>query len=283
MNDLPGLLIGLLRRLTFTGTGQPRFTETGQRVRETAQLYRDIPEQLGSLIEHHPRHSAALSMRADVELEAGDVEAALRTAALLRARFPGLIVGYVHGCAALRRLQRHAEAEAMARAAIRRFPRAANAYEAFAYCAQDRGDWQEAFKRWRTTARRFPGGLWPNVMHASCLARLGRMDDAEAVIARTVQTWPEEWLPSFHAAEIAETAGDWPTASARWLALRKRFPGRPEAYIRGTRALRQIGELDQAGSLIASGIFIFPRDPAMRAERAAVLAAGGDPGPEPEG
>jgi predicted Zn-dependent protease len=282
MEDIPGRLIGLLRRLTGGGTGQPRFSDTTQLMREQVHQLRAMPAEIRRLIEENPGRAEPLSTRAELELEAGDPAAALATAELLRARFPSLVAGYHYGCAALRRLRRFPEAEAMARAAMRRFPRAPGAWEAFAFCAQDQGDWPAAAARWGAAARRFPRSLWGRAAHAAALARAGDIAAAEAAIAAAARDWPEEWWPGFFAAEIAEIAADWPSAAARWAALGRRFPGRAEPYLRASRALRQAGDLAGAGAAIAAGIFIFPRDAAMLAERQAVLDAGGDPGPPPE-
>lgn len=281
--DISGRLIGLLRRLIGRANGEPRFSENGQRVHEQSRMMKHMPEQLQALTAAYPNRHEPIATRAELELEDGDAEGALATAAALRERFPGLMVGYHFGCTALRRLRRMDEAEALARAAMHRFPRSPGAFEAYAFCAQERSDWPEAARRWHAAARRFPESLWSQAMRATSLARQGQHDAAEQAIARIARKWPKEWWPGFFAAEIAELAENWELAGNRWVAQQKRFPGRSEAYVRGARAFRQAGALDRAGTLIAAGIFIFPRDPAMLGERQAVIAAGGDAGPAPPG
>lgn len=268
MSAISDRLAGLLHRLTGRAGGQPRFSEAGQRVREQAIAHRHMPGPLAELIAQYPGRPQALIVRGETELEEGAAEAALETAAMLRARFPALLAGWQFGCAALRRLGRFAEAEALSRQAIRRFPAAPGAYEAFAFAAQEQGDWAQAAPRWLAAARRFPETQWVRCMAAVALARQGQADQAEAAIATAVRHWPEDFWPRFFAAEIAELAQDWETAGARWVALSRRFPGRTEPYLRGTIALRQAGATDQARALADAGLFIFPNAAALKAEQA---------------
>ncbi len=267
MSALSDRLAGLLHRLTGRAHGQPRFGEAGQRLREQAGAMRHMPAQLADLIDQHPGRPEALIIRGETELADEAPEAALETAATLRARFPRLLAGWHIGSAALRRLRRFPEAEALARQAVLRFPRAPGAWEALAFCAQEQGDWAQAAPRWRDAARRFPGSQWVRCMAAVALARQGQPAQAESAIAAAVQHWPEEFWPRFFAAEVAELCGDWHTAGARWIALSRRFPGRTEPYHRGTRALREAGETEQARTLVEAGLFIFPSSPALKAER----------------
>lgn len=273
MSAFTDTLVGIVNRLIGRASGQPRFSGIGERVREEANLHRHMPSRLRELIEQYPDRPEPLATRGEEELADGQLETALATAAELRARFPRQIIGYHIGCLALRRLKRHAEAEALARQAIRRLPRAQGGYEALAFCATDQEDWNASGQRWLDAARRFPQALWIQCMAPVALARQGRAEAAEAGIAAVQRNWPGEFWPVYFAAEIAEIREDWELAVRRWIALSRRFPGRIEPYQRGAKALRMVGAPDQAQALAEQGLYIFPSSAALKAEQDAAAAA----------
>jgi tetratricopeptide (TPR) repeat protein len=103
-----------------------------------------------------PLESGIAILRAVMVEEAGDqVEAAKRWAEV-RQRFPFERVGYVDGMACLRKQQLWPEADAVALAAIERFPGHAWPWTEYANLANVRGDWAEAAERWAKLRAAFP-------------------------------------------------------------------------------------------------------------------------------
>jgi tetratricopeptide (TPR) repeat protein len=283
MNDVGGVLIGLWRRLTFGGSGVPRTTEIGERLAREADSVRYVRAHLLDLVRRHPQHAEPLIALGRAQIEDGELDAALETGAELRRRFGARVAGYQQGCTALRRLRRFDEAEALARAAMRRFPRSAAGFEAFAWCADERGDPVEGGRRWAVAARRFPGSTWAQLLHGRALGAAGHTEAADRVLRAAAEKWPRDASAWTVYADHAERCGDWRSAAGRWAAMRAHLPARPEGYARGARAWRQAGELEAAARLIREAVFLFPRDKAVHAEHAAVAATGADAGPPPEG
>jgi len=276
-----GWVIGRLRWLTGGGDGMPRPDELGKELTQQAARARYMPLELDELMRRHPSHPQPLIEFTNVLQEAGKWEELAAATQALRRLFASQAHGYILGCTALRRLGRHEEAEPLAISAMLRFPRARSAFESYAYCASDRGDWPEAERRWTTAARRFSNWSWARLMWANALFQIGRRDEADAMLAAAVQTWPEEWVVWLSYGDMATRLGHWPEAVRRWREARARFIERPEPFARLTEALVGAGEIAEAEALIAEGSFLFPRHPGILAARTKVSEAGGDPGPLP--
>src|ERR1019366_2931041 len=94
--------------------------------------------------------------RAVIAQSRGDLTAACDRWAMVRAMKPQLPVGYQDGAARLVEAGRHADADAVLRAAIERFPDQIWPSRDFAYLAHNRKDWAEAAVRWEELRQRFP-------------------------------------------------------------------------------------------------------------------------------
>ncbi len=279
--DPSGTFAGILRRLIGRGDGQPRANDTALRLSELSRAVRYIPVQLDDLVRGYPGYPQPLFERAMVEQEDDKWEAVLQTAQLLVARFGSHLLSYQLACNALRRLKRYVEAEALAIAAIRRFPTGPSAWEAYAQVVQDQGDMASAELRWRMVARRFPKILWPRLMVATCRAANGDRDEADRQLQVLFTEHPQEFWVLYHYADMAVRRGDFAAAVSRWEAGLRVYPGRPDIHAHLVRALLHAGDLAGAVARLDSAAFMFPRDPALLAARDAVTAAGGKPAPLP--
>jgi tetratricopeptide (TPR) repeat protein len=157
-------------------------------------------------------------------------------------------IGVAHGLMKLGRLD---EAEERLRAAQLRFPIMPEISIALAQVAEQRGDKDEAVRRWADTLRRFP------LMHVGyqssirVLREMGRIADADTVAVAAIDRFPTDAWPAVEAATLATERGDWEAAVQRWEAVRKGWPDRQDGYSRGAEALTALGRLDEAAELKA--------------------------------
>ncbi len=276
-HDPAGTLAGLRRLMTGGADGEHslRLDEEGHQLFENAKRVRYMPGNLADLGAQFPHRPEALQVRASVEQEEKNWAALLVTADALRQRCPWLVMGYRYGGTALRALKRYDEAEELALAAIRRFPRCSGAYSDFALSAALRGDHDEAMRRWAVAKRRFPDHMWTHLLHARSLYEVKQFAEADVLLSEAVSLWPEEWHAWLWYAEVPERQGHWLEAAERWKELTRVQPGKSDPYCRAARAFRLAGDLDSAAALIVEGGYLFPQDATITAERATIAAAGG--------
>lgn len=279
--DPRSTLIGTLRRLVHRADGFPRPNETAQRLQELARSVRYISAELDGLVRDYPGYPEPLFERVLVQIDDNRWEAVLATAEYLVQRFGSYLLSYRLTCRALRHFKRYDEAETLAITAIRRFPTGAAGWEAYAQVAQDQGDMVTAERRWTIVARRFPKVMWPRLMVATCRAANGDREEADRQLRILVEVFPDEYWVLHHYADMAERRGDFAAAAARWGAVMRKLPGRPDGHERTVKALLRAGDLRAAVERLDSAAFLFPRDPGVLLARDMVIAAGGKVAPLP--
>jgi predicted Zn-dependent protease len=129
----------------------------------------------------------------------------------------------------------------------------------YAGIAEDRGDLNEAARRWKQVTSRFPsfGDGYRGLI--AVLRRLGQDAEIEAALAKAVHYCVEEphWFAGYAAS--AEQRGDFATAASRWKDMRTRFPQQEQAYIRGAAALAALGESAALAELRAEHVRQFTK------------------------
>jgi Flp pilus assembly protein TadD len=115
--------------------------------------------------------------------------------------------------------------------------------------AQDRGDWQEAIQRWELVMTRF--GLLPTgfLGCAAALEQLGRTEEAETVLRKSIDLHRDQPAVSMRYAMMAEERGDFEEAVRRWDAAREKFPNHPDPYLHGAGSLDRLGRKTEAAAL----------------------------------
>jgi tetratricopeptide (TPR) repeat protein len=105
------------------------------------------------------------------------------------------------------------------------------------------------------------------------LRELGRLDEADARLAAAAERFPDH-------AEIATEYGwtaivrrDWTEALRRWICLRERFPNVPHCDVGSSMALRELGRLDEAESIIVRARQSFPLEVGVAIEYALIAIA----------
>jgi tetratricopeptide (TPR) repeat protein len=159
--------------------------------------------------------------------------------------------GYLGIARGLKELGRIEEAEQRLREVHGSFPLEHAIAIALAQLARQRGDKEEAVRRWADTRRRFP--LLPVGYREGIrqLLEMGRHVDAEPILLAAIDRFPAEAWPAVEYALLAHTQQDWEAAVARWGAVRAGWPDRQEGYLRGAEVLTALGRKDEAAELRA--------------------------------
>ena len=257
----------LWRRFIHGGKGEVRPTERTHMVWEECRHNRYNEARLLALAEQFRDQVHPLSTVVETLMEDKHWDPAMTYCDEMIRRFPHLVVGYRSKMSCLRALGRNDESEKLALSMIKRFPRSPAGGEGYAYCATYRGDWVEAERRLAQARRRFPRVLHVNINHASVLARLGRPAEADEIAHEIVDMFPNDIAAWRLFGTMAEKAGDWPEAAARWGLVRDRYPGLAEFHGLCAKATRLSGRESDAKRLVDDALFVFPQDQALLAER----------------
>jgi tetratricopeptide (TPR) repeat protein len=213
------------------------YAGAGAAFRESGQL-EDAEELLGRAFLQFPTSSEVATNYGWVANARRDWHEAVRRWELVRQRYPESPSGYVGGGAALRELGRLDEAEAVLRSGMERLPHNIDIAVTRAGIASSRGDWTEALRRWDEVRSRFPDSASAVVGGAAALGKLGRLDEADRLLAEGVERCPARADIAVAFARLAEQRQDWPEAARRWQLVRLRFPDNPAAQP-GLDAARQ--------------------------------------------
>jgi tetratricopeptide (TPR) repeat protein len=178
-------------------------------------------------------------------------EEAFRRWAVVRKKFPHRQVAHACSVACLRYLGRFDEAETLLRKILRATPNELPLLFEFARLAEARDDWEAAYRRWEAVRPRHPAGFYGAAL---ALQKLGRIPDAEALLAEGRRSHPI--YPSFAIllAHIAAEAGDTAEALKRWTLVRDRFPFEQAGYVEATRILSRQQRWEEADAIALAAI-----------------------------
>jgi predicted Zn-dependent protease len=215
-----------------------------------------------------PTDIEALLTWADLAVRRRDWEAAIERCATMRDRVPNQVFGYLGGTAALRELQRYAEAEALVQQTTEQFPNDAAAAHDFARIAQAQRRWSEAATRWTQVQARFPHDPAGWFGAAVCAREAGRRDEENRILGAALERFPDNYAVASEYGFRAIDARDWPEALRRWQLAKSRFPAQPacDAYI--ALALRHMDRKDEAAAILADAQARFPGALALEIESA---------------
>lgn len=128
----------------------------------------------------HPIYPGLAIMHARIAEEAGDKAEALKRWAVVRERFPLDRAGYDAAIRLLREQQEWVEADAIALAAIDRFPAYPWPLAEYATLAHVRKEWPEAAKRWAALLAAFPNHKGAPEREAEALTAAGLRPEGAA-------------------------------------------------------------------------------------------------------
>jgi tetratricopeptide (TPR) repeat protein len=137
------------------------------------------------------------------------------------------------------------EAETLMVEGQKRAPRDPFYANGYALVAEQHGDTEEAIRRWEWVRKKFPGSWRGFVNGAMCLARIGKIEAAEALSQQAIKLFPREAPAWISSARIAEHRRDWPAALQRWEMVRDKFND-VASYTGISRSLEGLGRIEKA-------------------------------------
>ncbi|HTH97623.1 MAG TPA: tetratricopeptide repeat protein, partial [Stellaceae bacterium] len=188
----------------------------------------------------------------------------------IRLRHPDHAEAQLNAALALLQLGHVAQADALLLRGATAFPDHFQLALESARNAFRSGDWAAAQERWRAVMDRFPDSPDAFAGVGASLQLLGRLDDAEPVLAEAVGRFPDHIDIAIEWARVPHRRADWPTALARWSDVVRRFPDHPEGYAGVGVALQLLGRLDEADALLRGAADRFPTHSGIAIEYARI-------------
>jgi tetratricopeptide (TPR) repeat protein len=182
-----------------------------------------------------------------------DVDEADKRWGFVRKRFPGVITGYTGGASALADKGQIKEAEALAMLAIKRFPDDLGGFLVMARLAVKQNDWESALSWYTTISDQFAyvGGF---TGAAEMLCKLGRFDDADALMSAARLRFGTDPGPIVQYAKTAEARGDTTEAITRWKMVLQRFPLNMHVHFGAAEAFERLGEPAEAEAALRAAV-----------------------------
>ncbi len=167
------------------------------------------------------------------------------------------------------------ELETMMAEGRKRYPYFEHFSIGYVRVAQQRGDLEEAIRRCAVIRKKLPRLADGYTTAAECLTKLGRHDEAEAIINRAVRKCPPGIDVLVAYARDAERRKDWQEALRRWEDVRTRFD---HIYSHNgiAHCLQMLGRLDEAERVATETCERFPRNPWAYAALAMIAVKRGD-------
>jgi tetratricopeptide (TPR) repeat protein len=160
-----------------------------------------------------------------------DWDRALVLLATASARDPARPDSFVEAAVIMWHAGSRKAADEALQAACRRFPTCADAAIQHANLATWEADWPEARRRWAEVKQRFPDHPAGHVEHAAVLLDMGRANEAESELEKTVRHFAFDSSATIYYAEAAARRGDWTEALRRVDAGIRRFPDDPRMQL----------------------------------------------------
>jgi tetratricopeptide (TPR) repeat protein len=189
---------------------------------------------------------------------------------------PGDPQGYIWWALALREQRRHEEAERILGEALDQFPGEMQVSLDHAWCAAERQDYAEAKRRFQIVHERFADEPSAMVGLGAALCHLQSFDEADAILGRASERWPERLDAAFYHAKVAQERRDWDEALRRFRVAQQRFPDCPHCALGTVTGLRNLSLLDEAEAELTAARVRFPTDPGLAFEHASMPSSRGD-------
>jgi tetratricopeptide (TPR) repeat protein len=194
-----------------------------------------------------------------------NLDEAVRRWAMVRKKFPHRRLSYICGVGCLRELGRLDEADRLMTHALGLMPNDMALLIEYCRVPEARGDWEEALRRWNSIRDRHPMGY---MGAAVALQNLGRVEEADALLAEGRFRYPIETVLAVAQAQLSERAGNIPEALKRLAVVRQRFPFSPIGYGDAIRLLRDQKSWAEADEVALAAVDRFPDDSRQLAQYA---------------
>ena len=127
-----------------------------------------------------------------------------------------------------------------------------------------RGDIMSALRVWAELRRQFPEDPTPLAAAAAALLQIGRLDEAESLVAGDLEKFPTNFAMdrglSVIRGRIAHLRRDYPEAIRRWEHVREHF-AEQVGYTGGAHSLQEAGRFVEADALLRIAREKFPDEP----------------------
>ena len=211
--------------------------------------------------------------RAKMSVDAGDPKRAREYLAMARERMPAFVASDPATVDVLIGLGDYDEAESFTLEGAKRSPYRPHYLEGYAQIAERRHDMEEAVRRWRAVAKKFPRRKWAFIRETECLCALRRLDEADVAVRRALRLFRDDIGLLICAGRIGDARGDWAAAAKRWDSIRDRHP---LGLVGSAHALHKLGRTDEAMTLLAEGRIRYPLERDLPAMQARIAEEVGD-------
>jgi len=193
----------------------------------------------------------------------GDWIEALRRWELMRERRPTYWQGYAGTAGALRALKRFDEADAVLEEGQVRMADPHAMYLDYPRAAEQRGNWEEALRRWRLAYDRYPHHWLANAGLLGALVALGRLDEAEVWGVQASERFPDNLPIHFIWADCAIRRQKPELAAERYGQAAKHNPTHQVARHKLIDQLLLLDRQAEAEAAIVEALQRWPGDPAF--------------------
>jgi len=128
----------------------------------------------------------------------------------------------------------------------------------YAWVAHDRGDWEDAVRRWDNVLERIPANLTAGCCRIAALTRSRRYDEAESAAVKLLAEHRGQVQVLTVWAWIAHESATWPAAAERWQAVMAQDPAAAAAACCFMTALSHCERFDEAEAAGNAALERFP-------------------------
>jgi tetratricopeptide (TPR) repeat protein len=218
---------------------------------------------------HNPIYLAKLAV------DTGDLEAAVEHWDRARQLMPNGVIDVPESLDILLGLKRYDEADELMKERRKRHPGDRDCLEGLARIAEERGDIDEALKRWEVVRSRVVNNIYGYHGCARCLLALGRLDEAEAQYNAALRRGRDNRDANIGRAIVSDRRKDWEQSLVRWRHVIDTFRYSPAAASYA-RALSELGRDDEAEIWLEQKSREYPGDLEITVERSQLARRRGD-------
>jgi tetratricopeptide (TPR) repeat protein len=198
-----------------------------------------------------PRSRDLMAFNADMAQKRRDWLEAIRLWQEVRSSFPNYFWAWFWPGVALKEIGRLDEAEQLFEHAAKLEPSNPLPAEGYAAIGEQRGDLEEALRRWNLMRDRIEDqGGW--VGTARVLCRLGRANEAIELLEAARWRFQSRPEPLLELVEVCEREGATEDALRHYQGLRDAFPMKEQGFVGAARVLRRQGRSAEADALLQS-------------------------------
>lgn len=185
---------------------------------------------------------------------------ALNRWAIVREKFPYHHIGYSRAAWACMELNDFVQAEDFALKGIKNANRFIEPFISYAEVSMRQHDHAEALLRWTMAREKFPHHHAGYSRAARVYMELSNFKQAEDFCKKGMENAPQFIDTFINFAKIPMWQNDFSTALSRWDIVRKNFPMHPSGYIQAAVACQELGDFEQAETVLEEALKLFPNN-----------------------